>query len=170
MLYLLLSALVVAADGLMKDWVTHSITLGGERDLIPGILGLTNLHNEGAAFSMFSSLQIPILILTFIFVGAVIWVLLTGRISGIMGKVTLALVLGGAVGNAVDRLTFGYVVDMFETLFVRFAVFNVADIFITCGGVLFCVYILISGSKADKEKKALDARLNSAMERLDDHR
>ncbi len=53
------------------------------------------------------------------------------------------MLLGGALGNAIDRAVSGSVVDMFEFTFVRFAIFNIADTFITCGGILFCLYIIL---------------------------
>ena len=59
-----------------------------------------------------------------------------------LAMLTLSLVLAGAVGNLIDRALFGYVTDMFQTLFMQFAVFNVADICVVCGGIGFCVYYL----------------------------
>ena len=73
---------------------------------------------------------------------------------GVLGKLSLCFILGGAVGNLIDRLVLGYVVDMFQPLFINFAVFNVADIFITVGGVLLVIYILFVhkwGKKKEKE-------------------
>ena len=64
--------------------------------------------------------------------------------------VSLALVLAGAVGNLIDRLFLGYVTDMFQTLFMNFPIFNVADICIVCGGIAFCVYFLLLCKEEDK--------------------
>ena len=66
-----------------------------------------------------------------------------------LGKVTLSLLLAGAVGNLIDRALLGYVTDMFETLFMRFAVFNVADICVVVGGIAFCVYYLFFHGKEE---------------------
>jgi signal peptidase II len=66
------------------------------------------------------------------------------------------MLLGGAVGNAIDRAVSGYVVDMFEFAFVNFAIFNIADIFITCGGIMFCLYIILLEYK-EKHKKPLQS-------------
>jgi lipoprotein signal peptidase len=71
------------------------------------------------------------------------WLLLTGAIKGKLGRIGAGMLLGGAIGNALDRAAAGYVVDMFEFVFIRFAVFNVADIFITFGGLLFCLHVLL---------------------------
>ena len=62
------------------------------------------------------------------------------------------LVLAGAAGNLIDRCLYGYVVDMFEVQFMRFAIFNVADIFVVVGGILFCVYYLFLHDKLKEEK------------------
>ena len=64
--------------------------------------------------------------------------------------VSLALVLAGAVGNLIDRLFLGYVTDMFQTLFMNFPIFNVADICIVCGGIAFCVYFLLFCKEEEK--------------------
>ena len=146
MIYVVVAALIVAADGLLKGWVTANIPEYGERALLPGLMSLTNHHNYAAAFSLFASLRVPILILTGVFVLVVIWALLTDRIPGVLPKLCAGMVLGGAVGNAVDRLTLGYVVDMFRTDFINFAIFNIADIFITVGGILFCVCLIFGKS------------------------
>ena len=66
-----------------------------------------------------------------------------------LGKVILTLLLAGAVGNLIDRALLGYVTDMFETLFMRFAVFNVADICVVVGGIAFCVYYLFFHGKEE---------------------
>ena len=151
MIYVVIAALVVAADGLMKGYIVGAIPEYGRMSFIPGIMSLTNHHNYAAAFSMFGGLQVPILILTGIFVALVIWALVTDRIPGTLPRLCAGMVLGGAVGNAVDRLTLGYVVDMFQTDFINFAIFNIADCFITVGGIVFCL-CLIFGNVIPNDK------------------
>lgn len=153
MIYVVFAALIVAADGLMKGWVVDNIPLYGTHSFLPGIMSLTHHHNEAAAFSLFGSLRVPILILTGVFVVAVIWALVTNRIPGILPRLCAGAVLGGAVGNAIDRLTLGYVIDMFRTDFVNFAIFNVADIFITVGGAVFCLCLIFGKLGKDLGKK-----------------
>ena len=70
-----------------------------------------------------------------------------GYILGLWGKIAAAFVIGGALGNGIDRVLRGYVVDMFEVRFIRFAIFNVADIFITVGGVMLVIYFLFLEGK-----------------------
>ena len=68
------------------------------------------------------------------------------------GVITLSVVLAGAVGNLIDRALFGFVTDMFNLQFMHFAVFNVADICVVCGGIAFCVYFLFFYDKLEKKE------------------
>ena len=91
------------------------------------------------------------MILTVAFVIFGMWVLLTGRLRHSLGKWSWVLVLAGAVGNLIDRCLYGYVVDMFEVQFMHFAIFNVADIFVVVGGILFCIYYLFLHDKKKED-------------------
>ena len=154
MLYVFLAALIVLADQLSKGWIVATIPLYGERAFIPGLLQLTHVHNYAAAFSLFSGMKIPIIILTFIVCIAIIVALIMKKPKSSLQRFALMLVLGGAVGNLIDRIVLGYVVDMFETLFMDFPVFNVADCAIVVGGVVFCVCILLEDFGKTKKKVA----------------
>ena len=132
--------LLVGLDQLVKELVRRGIPLGGHRDLIPHVLGLSHIRNEGAAFSMLAGARWFFVVLTVAFLAFALWVLYSRKITHPMGKWTLVMIVAGAAGNLIDRALFGYVVDMFETLFITFPIFNVADIYVTVGGVLFCVY------------------------------
>ncbi len=148
--WLLLSAVLVVLDQLVKDWVQQAIPLYGGKPLLPGVLELTYVQNTGAAFSIFRE-HTWILALISAIASVVILVLLLRRIMpGLLGQLSLALVLGGAVGNLIDRVLHGYVVDMFNLQFMDFAVFNVADIGISVGGVLLCVYVLFFWRKPEE--------------------
>lgn len=116
------------------------------RTLIPGVLGLTPARNTGMAFSLFSGRSWLL--------GLVSLVLIAGALLFLRGKdlrgltrVGLMMMLGGAAGNMVDRFFLGYVPDMFELLFVRFAVFNVADAFLVTGCALVMIDLLFGGEK-----------------------
>ena len=136
--------LLVALDQLVKYLVKTNIPLGAQMDFIPHVLGLTHIHNNGAAFSMLSGARWFFVILT-------------------IARWTLVLIIAGAVGNLIDRAVYGYVVDMFEVLFMRFAIFNMADIFIVVGGILFCIYY---GFLHDKHKKQPTAQEDSHEDTL----
>lgn len=151
MLATIVIVLLVLLDQVVKYLVKTNISLGGAVSFLPGILGLTHIHNTGAAFSMLSGARWFFVLLTVAFVIFGMWVLLTGRLRHPLGKWSWVLVLAGAIGNLIDRVLYGYVVDMFEVQFMHFAIFNVADIFVVVGGILFCIYYLFLH---DKQKEA----------------
>lgn len=140
MLKLIVIALLVGLDQLVKFLVKTNIPMGDHRDFIPHILGLSHIHNTGAAFSMLSGARWFFVVLTVVVVIGMLYVLLTKKITHPFGVWSMVLVIGGAIGNLIDRALYGYVVDMFEVLFMNFAIFNVADIFVVVGGIAFCVY------------------------------
>lgn len=148
--YFLLSAVILGADQLVKAMVRASIPLLESRPFLPGVLNLTFVKNTGAAFSLFSSQTWLLTALS----GVVSVVLAAALAKRLLprptGMLSLSLLLAGAVGNFIDRLCFGYVTDMFQTIFLNFPVFNVADIGVTVGGVLLCVSILFGSTPARK--------------------
>ena len=148
--WLLLSGVLVALDQLVKGWVQQTIPLYGVRPLLPGLLELTYVQNTGAAFSMLRE-HTWVLALISAAASCLILVLLVRRtMPGLLGQLSLSLVLGGAVGNLIDRCLHGFVVDMFNLQFMNFAVFNVADVAISVGGVLLCVYVLFFWRKSEE--------------------
>lgn len=149
--------LLVALDQVVKYLVRTGIDLFQQIPVIPGFLGLTYIQNPGAAFSMLIGARWFFVVLTVAVVGAALYVLWTKKITHPFGRWTLAVVIAGAVGNLIDRALFGYVVDMIQTLFMDFPVFNVADIYITVGGVLFCVYYIFIHDKV-KARERLEAQ------------
>lgn len=147
--YFLLAAVLVAADQVVKYLVRTGIGLGEHLSFLPG-LDLTFVQNTGAAFSI---LEAHTWLLTLLSGAAavVLAVVLARRVlPHWSAQLALALLLGGAVGNFIDRLLLGYVTDMFATTFMNFPVFNVADIGVVVGGVLLCVHVLFF-MKDDKE-------------------
>ena len=130
--YFLLSALWVAVDQVVKYLVRTYIPLYASVPFLPG-MDLTYVQNTGAAFSLLSEHT---------------WVL-----PHWSGMLSLALLLGGAVGNLIDRALLGFVTDMFETTFVHFAIFNVADIGVVVGGILLCLHVIFAFGKGWKEEK-----------------
>lgn len=140
--YLLPALVLVLLDQMLKGWVRGTIPLYASRAFWPGVLDLGYVQNTGAAFSMLSEHTWILAIISALATLVLLWVLLRGIFPHAMGQLALTLVLGGAVGNLIDRVWLGYVVDMFSLQFVNFAVFNIADIGVTVGGVLLCAYII----------------------------
>ena len=144
MWYAIVAILILIADQGLKYWVTLNIPLDtGHVTLIPGVLELTNIHNNGAAFSILQHAPHWIFVIfTVVFAAIAVFCLRRNIVHGKIGRWSVVLVLAGAVGNCIDRILSGYVVDMFNFLFVRFAVFNLADIFIVVAGITLCLHVI----------------------------
>ncbi len=140
MLEIFVIILLTLSDQGVKYLIRSNLALGEQVDFIPHVLGLTHIHNEGAAFSMLTGARWFFVVLTVAFVAFALWVLFARKITHPMGRWTIVMVVAGAIGNLIDRAACGYVVDMFQVLFMNFAIFNVADIYVVVGGILFCVY------------------------------
>ncbi|MBO4832282.1 MAG: signal peptidase II [Oscillospiraceae bacterium] len=152
MLFFIISILIVIADQAMKYFVTIKLALGGQLPLIPGIIHLTYVRNTGAAHSILTEYTWLLTIISAL-ASVLIIILIVKMKIGTFGRVMLACVLGGAVGNLIDRAALGYVVDMFEVEFMNYAVFNVADMFISVCGALFCIYYIVYSTRKDRSGK-----------------
>ncbi|WP_343094059.1 signal peptidase II [Streptococcus australis] len=134
--------LLILLDQAVKGYVVKEIPLGGMRRFIPKVVSLTYLKNSGAAFSMLENQQWFFTIITLIAMGAA-FVYLYRHIKGsIWLLLGLTLIISGGIGNFIDRLRQGFVVDMFHLDFMDFAIFNVADIYLTIGVGLLLIYLL----------------------------
>ena len=147
MYYAIAVVVILIADQAVKFYTTKNILLNAVGPdcvkLIDGVVHMTNVHNYGAAFGIFQNARWPLTILSAVFVIAIIVLISHEVIHTPAGRWLAVLVVAGALGNCIDRLLYGYVVDMFEVEFLSFAVFNVADIFITVCGILFCIHLLL---------------------------
>ena len=165
MLYALCAALSLALLGLdqwVKHYVTVNIPLGDAQPFLPGLVELRTVHNYGAAWSSFSGMRWLLVAVTSVIVIAVAVVgfaaVPSSAIQPIRHPLGVAagfLILSGGVGNIIDRVRLGYVVDMFHLEFwPSYPVFNVADICVVCGAVLAVIYYLWFYEKYDKRGKA----------------
>ena len=149
--YFLLAAALVVLDQVVKLLVRRGIPLGESVTLIPGVMDLTYVQNTGAAFSLFRE-HTWILTLISLAASVVLAAVLARRVlRRPFGAGALAVVLAGAVGNLIDRFFLRFVTDMFETTFMEFAVFNVADICVVLGGIALCVYVIFFYEKLEKK-------------------
>ena len=150
--YSLFAALIVAADQFTKYLTVANIALYEDVPFLPGLLQLTYVQNTGAAFSLFSEhtwmLTLCSLVMSVILAVAV-W---KKYFSHPLGRIPLTMLLAGAIGNLIDRATRGFVVDMFRTLFIHFAVFNVADICVVVGGIAAGLYYVFLYDKLEGKK------------------
>ena len=156
MLYAILILALVVLDQVVKFLVRAHIPLGGSLPFLPHILELTYVQNTGAAFSMLSQHTWLLTIVSAVVAAVIAAALAKKVVKHPFGVLSLSVVLAGAVGNLIDRLFLGFVTDMFQTLFMRFAVFNVADICVVCGGIAFVVYILFFAEKLEKKEPGHD--------------
>ena len=140
----------VVADQAVKSLVVNSMQLGETQRFLPPLLQLTRVHNYGAAWSSFSGARWLLIALTAAGMCAIAW-LLVKIVRHPLGQWSLAIILGGGIGNLIDRVHLGYVVDMLDTMFMDFPVFNVADVFVVCGTVCALIYYLAFYSKSDEK-------------------
>ena len=152
MLYFVLAAALVAVDQLVKLLVSSNIPLGGSVPFLPHIMDLTYVQNTGCAFSMLENHTWLLTLISAVMTVVLAIAIIKGFFKHALGKVTLSLVLAGAVGNLIDRALYGYVIDMFRTLFMDFAVFNVADICVVVGGIAAAAYYLFLYDKLEGKK------------------
>ena len=154
-LFMSLAALaVIALDQVSKFLVLKWIPLHGHVDMIPGFLGLTYVQNPGAAFSSFEGAQWLFAVIFLLFAVFILWEFPKKRMPFTdFERWLIVLIFAGGVGNTIDRFRFGYVVDMIETEFMNFPIFNVADCFITCGCILLVVHLIFFNREFWKEEK-----------------
>lgn len=159
MLFAIAVILILIADQGLKYWVTLSIPLDdGVRALFPGFLELRNIHNTGAAFSLLAGAPRWIFILlAVIFIVIIVLAVRREWVHGAFGRWMAILLLAGALGNCLDRMLSGYVVDMFAFEFwPSFPVFNIADICIVIGAIGFFLHVLLYKDSDTVAKEAED--------------
>ncbi|MBQ6996816.1 MAG: signal peptidase II [Oscillospiraceae bacterium] len=145
---------IVGVDQLVKYLVVANIPLFADVSFIPGFLGLTYVRNTGAAWSMLQG-QSWLFILVFV----IMTVLIFAEYFRFRMPFTtferwcIAAIYGGGLGNMLDRVFRGYVVDMIKTEFMDFPIFNIADCFITCGCILLILHLLFFNKAFWKEEK-----------------
>ncbi len=148
------AALIVAFDQITKLLVVQNIALFEQVEVIPGVVGLTYVQNFGAAFSSFQGMQWLFAVIFVIFTVAVVWEYHKKAMPfTAFERWCIAAIYGGGLGNMIDRVRLGYVVDMIETEFMEFPVFNVADCFITCGCIALMVHLVFWNKAFWKEDK-----------------
>ena len=152
--YVVFIAAVVAADQLAKFLTVANIELFSDVPFIPGLLQLTYVQNTGAAFSSFQGQQWLFAVMFVIFTVVILWEFYKKPMPFTkLERWCIAAVYAGGLGNMIDRVRLGYVVDMIETTFMEFPVFNVADCFITCGCILLMVHLFLFNKEFWKDDK-----------------
>ncbi len=155
-LWSLIVVLIIALDQLFKYWVVNNIGITDSITIIPKVIDFVFVKNTGAAFSFLSDKTYGIVLLSGISVAfciGVIWFMIKKKPRNKLLTVSLALMLSGALGNVIDRILRGYVVDFIETTFIKFPVFNIADIAITLGAALVIMYVLFFDKSKNNDKQ-----------------
>ena len=155
-LYALFAAGIVALDQFTKYLTLANIAFGEQISFIPGFLRFTYVRNYGAAFSSLQNQQWLFALIFLAFTGLIIWEYRKNTMGfSKFDRWCIAAIYGGGLANMIDRVRLGYVVDMIETEFIEFPVFNVADCFITCGCIALMVSLVLfnKGFWKDEKKK-----------------
>lgn len=142
MIYYMLAALLIVVDQLSKWAILQNFDLYEEKILLPGFLSLFYIQNRGAAWGIFEGRMIFFYIITVFVVGYLIYMFHKEKTDSKLVGVSFSLILAGAIGNFIDRLVNGFVVDMFRLDFINFPIFNVADMCLTIGVALMLIHVL----------------------------
>lgn len=134
----ILAVVLIVLDQIVKAWTVANIELDTVKPFIKGFMSLAYLRNYGAAWSILQNQQWFFTIVTIAAVTGLIWYYVKQIKGSLWTLFSLALMIAGALGNFIDRIRLGYVVDMFHLDFISFPVFNVADMCLCVGvGILF---------------------------------
>ncbi len=156
--------LCLAADWFSKKWALAHLSAGESRPFLPGFLQLTLTANPGAAFSLGShNGQAMGILATALTICLLVWIgksVFSKAPLPVVQQVGMGCLLGGAVGNLVDRYTQGKVTDFLEFVFVSFPVFNMADVLIDVGIGLIAIAMFMSPSKAAETGTKAEANAN----------
>lgn len=147
----IIAVIIVALDQIVKNWAAETL-VNGDIAIIKNVLYLKYAENTGVAFSMFSDNRWILVGVTSIMLAVVLAFFLSGKADGKLELFSLSLLLAGGVGNLIDRISLGYVIDYIDVRIINFAIFNIADICICVGAFLLCVAVYFS-DKEEKEKK-----------------
>ncbi len=154
--WIILSSFFIVLDQVTKYLVNRHIPIGESNELIPGFFSLQHVRNTGAAMGILEGHRWVFMLFTIIIIVAAVVFLCSGKVKNRWGILSLSMIIGGGIGNMIDRIFLGEVVDFFAFNFwgFQFWVFNVADIFVTCGTIVLAFYIMLS-SDFDSQKKQM---------------
>ena len=153
-LYIAAILVMIVVDQAVKHWAFTVLQPQHTIPLIENVFHLTYIENRGAAFSMFAKFDSRwiFVALASVITLAICYTLSKKLMQTALGSWSLMLIAAGAVGNAIDRVARGFVVDMFDFRLIHFPVFNVADIFICVGGILFVIYFMFQHKDKPNDK------------------
>ena len=151
-LIIILSILLAGVDQLIKYLVVVNLKPISSVTVIPGLFSLTYVENRGAAFGMLSNARWIFILFTLIIIALIIFVLFKYRVNSKLFNIAVILIIGGGIGNLIDRIFYGFVVDYLSVSFFP-PVCNFADYCITIGAAIMVIYLLFFSSWFNKDKK-----------------
>lgn len=143
-LFIAAAVLTIVLDQITKLLAVHFLSGGGEIEAIPRVIRLVYVENRGAAFGMLSDHRWIFMVISCAALALIAAYAIKKRPASVMERLALALLLGGGIGNMIDRIRLGYVVDFIDFEFVKFYVFNTADAAVCVGCGLLILHLLIS--------------------------
>lgn len=149
---LAIAALVAVADQIIKYIVAVNVKPAGEIAVIDGLFKLSYVENRGVAFGMFKDMRWVFIVLTSLMIFAIIFYMFKKRPDGKAFYILAGLIIGGGIGNLIDRVHYGYVIDYLSLSFFP-PVCNFADYCISFGVIILAIYLLFSKSKKSDDKK-----------------
>lgn len=168
---LIIAVVSVIADQLIKYIVNNSIELNGSVSFIPHVLSLTHIRNKGAAWSIMEGQTWFLVLMPIVVIGIALVYMYKNRDGSKLMLVSLSLVMGGGVGNLIDRVRMHEVIDYLKCELFSFPIFNLADICVVVGAAMFCFYmIFVEGRKTDSEQPSGNAPAAAAAEEKADER
>lgn len=163
MIVVIIAIVVLALDQWSKVWIVNTLAEAGDIPVIDGVLHWHYAENTGAAFSIMNNVDwFPVLVAIIaglVSIFALIYVFTRKYKMHLLEIISIGMIIGGAIGNQIDRLRFGYVLDFIYVKLINFAIFNIADAALVVGAILLSVYILFMHDKYIK--KLEDAEIES---------
>lgn len=152
LLVIILSAVIVGIDQLIKYFVYNFLKPVGSVDVIPGLFSLDYVENKGAAFGMMANMRWVFIVFTIVVIAIILYVVFKKKITNKLFIASAILLIGGGIGNLIDRIFLGFVIDYLSVSFFP-PVCNFADYCITIGTVLLLVYLLFFSDYFKSNKK-----------------
>ena len=158
----IIAVILIAVDRITKNWAAQALA-SGDIAVIDKVLYFRYTENTGVAFSMFSDNRWVLVGITSVMLIVALAFFLSGKIKDKLELFALSLIIAGGVGNLIDRLSLGYVIDFIDVRILNFAIFNVADMCITIGAILVC----IAAFAAEKREKREQESKQKALDEID---
>ena len=158
----IIAVILIAVDRITKNWAAQALA-SGDIAVIGKVLYFRYTENTGVAFSMFSDNRWVLVGITSVMLIVALAFFLSGKIKDKLELFALSLIIAGGVGNLIDRLSLGYVIDFIDVRIINFAIFNVADMCITIGAILVC----IAAFAAEKREKREQESKQKALDEID---